>query len=266
MILKIEQDAAPLRRELENLSCKAMTLHRAHVSADILAKARLDQSVELPAEVAHRLRQVVRVSQNEIVELFDGSGLLVRGVIGSDGTLRVQTISKEQKTGPKLLLAQAIVNQSKLEEIVENATQLGADGFILFMATHSVAKLTSRTKHQVERLRRIATDAARQSERSHIPDVTEPVSFTELLTKLKESNSTLFVGEPRESCRLTDALKTLDSSQDVILVIGPEGGFTDTELEQFKAIGAKIVRYAPYVLRTQTAGLVGLSIIQSYVR
>lgn len=243
------------------LPCGPMTLHRAYVPTEILANAQIGQSLELPAEVTHRLKHVVRVSPNEVVELFDGAGLLVQ----ADGNFRVQSVTREQKIGPRLLLAQAMLNKSKLEEIVENVTQLGADGFIFFMATHSVAKSTNRTKDQVERLRRIATDAARQSERSDIPTLSEPMSFAQLITNLKEANAAIFVGEPRESSRLGDALKDADSSQDVILVIGPEGGLSETELAQLKSIGAKIVRYAPYVLRTQTAGLVGLSIIQSHL-
>lgn len=243
-----------------------MTLHRAYVSAEILAKAQIGQSIELPTVATHRLKQVVRVSPDEVVELFDGAGMLVRGTLEESGSFRVQTITRAQKVGPKLLLAQAMVNQSKLEEIVENVTQLGADGFILFMAAHSIAKLTIRTKDQVERLRRIATDSARQSERSDIPEVSDPVSFTELVANLKKSHATIFVGEPRESLRLTDALREIDSSRDIILVVGPEGGLSDAELVHLQAIGAKTIRYAPHVLRTQTAGLVGLSIIQSYVR
>ncbi len=238
-----------------------MTIHRAFVGPQILQTAKEKELLELPSEVAHRLLDVVRVKPDEIVELFDGQGLLVRGTVESRSSVRVQSINKAHKSEPKLILAQAMVNQSKLEAIVQDATELGVDSIILFSAAHSVAKVTDRTANQIERLQRIATDAARQCERADIPHLQGPLSFAELISRLTNTNS--YAGDARADEKLADALNVADASLDSTLVVGPEGGLSNSELAQLKNAGAQIVRYSPHVLRTETAGVVGLSIIQS---
>jgi len=238
-----------------------MSMHRAFVGPQILQNAKEKELLELPFEVAHRLLDVVRVKQGEHVELFDGQGLLVRGTVETRSSFHVQSVEKSHKTGPKLILAQAMVNQSKLEAIIQDATELGVESIILFSAAHSVAKVTDRIANQIERLQRIATDATRQCERSDIPGIFGPLNFAELIARISKSNS--FAGDARAALKLTDALKAADASLDSILIIGPEGGLSRSELDQLKSAGAQIVRYAPHVLRTETAGLVGLSIIQS---
>lgn len=245
-----------------------MTLHRAFVATKWLEQAQANSEINLPSDVVHRLYKVVRVSKDELVELFDGQGLCVLGHVVSANAphFRVESIEKRPQVGPRLILAQALVSQKKLEEIVQHCTEISADQFILFSARNSIAKVTNRNADQVERLNRIAVDAARQSERAEVPKVTGPFSFTELVSLLKAQDCVVLVGEPREKTRLVDVLLTIPKNQDIALVIGPEGGLTDDELKSLSDIGARSVCYAPHVLRTETAGLVGLSIIQSSIR
>jgi 16S rRNA (uracil1498-N3)-methyltransferase len=245
-----------------------MTLHRAFVAPEWLISATLNSSIDLPDDVFHRLSKVVRVSKDEVVELFDGKGLCVRGRLVSSQSPRFQIESIEQKAvgGAKLTLVQALVAPAKLEAIVQDSTELGISQFLLFAAKNSVTKITKRTSDQIARLQRIAIDAARQCERPDVPLISGPVGLAEMLLQLKERGALLLVGDPRVQTRLIDTLADRDLDQEIMLVVGPEGGLDDEELRALTQIGAKSVSYAPYVLRTETAGLVGLSIIQSLVR
>jgi 16S rRNA (uracil1498-N3)-methyltransferase len=172
------------------------------------------------------------------------------------------------RQGPSLTLVQALVKQDKLEEIVQHNTELGVHRFVLFAATRSVVKVTDRTRAQVERLSRIALDAARQCERSDVPTIEGPVVVSHLMPILAQEDGLVLIGEPREKNHLFDVLSNADVAglKNVVLIVGPEGGLDDNETLSFTAKGAVPVQYARHVLRTQTAGLVGMSIIQSFFR
>lgn len=235
-----------------------MTLHRAHVPAKWLAHSKPHSQLALPQEVLHRLTAVVRVSSGELVELFDGEGLCVRGYVRGD-RFEVESVEKKSKSGPRMVLAQALVARGKLEDIVQQATQIGADKIVLFTSKNCVTKITERSDEQIERLRRIAVDATRQCERADTPEIAGPIRFADLVASVQTTKA--FVGDPREQTHL---LGQIDSdAQEITLIVGPEGGLDLVELAALKQAGAKAVRYAPYVLRTEIAGLVGLSIIQS---
>jgi 16S rRNA (uracil1498-N3)-methyltransferase len=237
-----------------------MTIHRAYVPPKWLSEATPNSLINLPDDVVHRLCKVVRVTKDEVVELFDGEGLCVQGhVMGTQ--FQIAKLERRSKSGARITLAQALVATNKLELIVQHATELGVDGMVLFVAQNSVTKITKRTHDQVSRLQRIATDAARQCERADIPEIDGPLDFNDLIGVL--TGKTILVGDPREQIRLVDVIDK--GAQEIVLVVGPEGGLSPAEINALTRIGGKTVRYGPYVLRTETAGLVGLSIIQSQI-
>lgn len=247
-----------------------MTLHRAFVSTNLLDSASIGTAFDLSEDVAHRLIKILRLTTDEQVELFDGKGVLVRGRLVALGKsqILVETIERKSIQGVRLTLVQALVKQDKLEEVVQHGTELGVHQFIFFSAQRSIVKVTERTSSQFQRLEKIAIDASRQCERSDVPDVIGPLTFEKLLTQIVKPKILVFLGEPREAISLAKVLSEADQSEvdEVILIVGPEGGLDDSEIHALLRIGAKAVRYAPYVLRTQTAGLVGMSIIQSFFK
>lgn len=247
-----------------------MTLHRAYISETYLVSAVVGSAIVLPKDVSHRLLNILRIPLGVQVELFDGRGTLVRGCLNSkeSSLFLVSEIEIKKNTSVTLTLIQAMTKQDKLEAIVQPLTELGIDRFIFFNAKRSITKTTDRTAKQMERLERIAIDAARQSERSEVPLLTGPINFEELVPLLQNAKSLILVGEPRVSSSLSGVMSNMDVSQfdEVVLIIGPEGGLHETEMSVLKSVGAIPVAYAPHVLRTQTAGLVGMSIIQSFVR
>ena len=249
---------------------KNMTMHRAHVPSESLGTAKVGSDLTLPTNVYHRLARVLRISADEEVELFDGSGLVVRGNLVSHKAelFFVASVERNIRKGPTLTLVQALVKQDKLEQIIQPITELGVHRVVLFLAHRCLVKVTERTPAQIDRLKRIATDAARQCERVDVPVIDGPITFAELRLLLGGSEKLLLLGDPRAEVNLVDVMIKCDEEKihDVYLIIGPEGGLADEETSTLHHDGALLVRYAPHVLRTQTAGIVGMSIVQSFFR
>lgn len=202
---------------------------------------------------AHHLRDVLRIRPNDAVEAFDGRGNQARGVVTAvshDGVqLRLEEPRPTTAEAPlRLTLAVALLKGDKLTDVVRPATEIGVVAFRLFVSTNCEARELSAVR--LERLRRVAQEAARQSGRAVVPSVQPPVPFQALGLE-----GLVVVGDPAS----TTSLARLTGSQpwraasDVSVVTGPEGGLTDAEVESLVAAGATAVSLGPRVLRADTA-------------
>ena len=202
---------------------------------------------------AHHLRDVLRVRQGDAIEAFDGSGSQARGVVasvGQDGvglTLGPSTPSASEAP-VRLTLAVALLKGDKLSDVVRPATEIGVTAFRLFVSTNCEARELSSVR--LQRLRRVAQEAARQSGRAVVPVVEPPVPFTALRLE-----GLVVVGDPASTtplARLTGS-QGWQSASEASVVTGPEGGLTDAEVQTLVAAGAEAVSLGPRVLRADTA-------------
>lgn len=246
------------------------TLRRAHVEPTVL-DAIVDASLTLPPETAHRFTRVLRLADGTIVELFDGTGRVARGALDAAGT-RVSNVIVEQRGDglPPLILAQATAVTDKLELVVQKATELGVAHIALFDGARSQIRLKAdRLEKRQARLARIAEDAARQSGRAGVPEVSFVGSATALaqsalLRDRAAAGAPIAVGALAASAPLSEVLAAAPvETVGAVVVIGPEGGLDALEIAAFAAIGAVSVRLGAHVLRTETAGLVALAAMQA---
>jgi 16S rRNA (uracil1498-N3)-methyltransferase len=146
------------------------------------------------------------------------------------------------------------------ELAVETATEAGVDGVIPWRAARCVAKWEQgpRGEKALARWRSTVREAAKQARRPWVPTVSAPVSTAELARRVGEVERTLVLHESAD-----DVLRASDlpASGDVLLVVGPEGGISDAELDTLVAAGARTVRLGPDVLRASTAAAVALGAI-----
>ena len=168
-------------------------------------------------------------------------------------------------------LYQGISKADKLEFIVEKAVELGVNSITPLATEYCVAKIDDKkSDKKIDRLNKIAMSAAEQSKRHVIPEVKEPIEFTDLVNEvvLNDSTYNLLFYENAEGIKdtkklINDIKQKMSSSNDVVInvVIGPEGGFSKKEIEMAKSKGFRILSLGERILRTETAAVTALSIL-----
>ncbi|GAA0896990.1 16S rRNA (uracil(1498)-N(3))-methyltransferase [Pseudonocardia zijingensis] len=217
--------------------------------------ARLDGPEGRHAATVKRLRP------GEAVLLSDGRGGLAHAVVDAAGRdavdLTVTRRADAEPPAPRVLLAQALVKGDRGELAVELATEAGVDGILPWRAARCVARWEEgpRGAKALARWRTTVREATKQARRPWMPEVEEPVTTTALAGRVAAADLAIVLHEAAAE-RLTDV--ALPERGDVLLVVGPEGGVTDAELESLVAAGARPVRLGPEVLRASTAAAVAL--------
>lgn len=154
----------------------------------------------------------------------------------------------------------------KLELIIQKGTELGANHFIPFKAARSITKWDDKKGvKKLERFSKIALEAAEQSHRVVVPEISQPMTILELIKHSENYQVKIIAYEEeakqQEASNFHQALKTLKPSDSAILVFGPEGGLTEKEVQQLQEAGFICCGLGPRILRTETAPLYALSAI-----
>ncbi len=238
-------------------------MRRLFVPPGQLAAAR-EGVLSLTAEQARYLGLVLRLRDGDLVEVFDGRGTRLAArlsPLGGELALRLGEPARDEEATGSIVLAQALSKGEKLDWVVQKATELGVSRIVPFAAERSVVKLSAeRGAARVERLRRIAQEAARQCGRGDVPQVDAPAPWDDLLALPDQ--------DPALRAVLLDAdpglppLGQLDAGPRVLLVVGPEGGFSPGERQGAAAAGFVAASLGRRVLRTETAGLAAIAVVQ----
>ena len=232
-------------------------MHRLFVPPEQISDlVRLD-----PAQSRH-LEVVLRLGAGAELEVFDGRGARWPARIESPGVLRLGQRADPEGGAADVWLAQALAKGEKLDLVVQKATELGATRILPLAAERSVVRLDDqRAERRTGRLRRIAQEAARQCGRSHVPTVDVPCTVADLagLLRAEPERRGLLLDPEERSVRLSQAAR---GASRILLAVGPEGGFTPAERGEAAAGGFASVALGRLVLRTETAGLAALAIVQ----
>ncbi len=237
-----------------------------HVLADdIAAKTEGDTVLLAGAEARHAT--VRRVRAGERVTVGDGRGTWIEAecesIAASEVVLRVLDCVLRERPRPGIVLVQALAKGDRDELAVQAATELGVDAIVPWQARRSVSRWdAAKAAKGVARWTTIAREAAKQAHRAWLPEVREPVS-TEALAR--GASARTLVLEPRAAERVTDlTLRPGDGGDDdIVLVVGPEGGIDPDELAVLAAAGSRPVRLGDTVLRTSTAGPAAISVVSA---
>lgn len=207
---------------------------------------------------------VRRIRPGESLVISDGAGAVADCVVESADkrtlTARVSARRTAPRPVPPVTVVQAIPKSERSELAVELATEAGADAFIAWQAERCVARWDGdRAAKGLRRWQAVARSAARQSRRPWIPGVDGPVSTPRLCSVIAErtgAGALALVLHESAECPLADL--PVAQAESILLVVGPEGGVSDGELDALSAAGASAVRLGPTVLRTSTAAAVAL--------
>ena len=217
----------------------------------------------------NHIRNVLRMNPGEEVNVTDGTGEKVyRCAIASIGEDKVElNIMWAQEKGmelpSKIYLFQGLPKSDKMELIIQKAVELGVYEIIPMATARAVVKLDQKkAAAKVKRWQAISESAAKQSKRLLIPEVKEPVKFSEALKLASDLDVRLIPYELAEGMDGTRRIiQSVKPGQSVAVFIGPEGGFEEAEVELAKEAGFQAITLGRRILRTETAGMTVLSIL-----
>jgi len=217
----------------------------------------------ITGEEAQHISRVLRMKKGDEVTLCDGEGNFYEAVL-IDFSEKVVTAeilsSRRAETEPEVQITvfQGVPKNPKLETIIQKLTEIGAVRLVPVDTKRAVAKLDKENK--VDRLRKIAREAAKQSKRGIVPEVLSPVSFKEAVKMATEADLALIPYEEEREVSLKKALSG-KTPKTVSVMIGPEGGFDSEEVKLAMDSGIASVTLGKRILRTETAPLVVCSAI-----
>lgn len=236
----------------------------------IEARAITDDTALITGNLFCHMTRVLRLKIGTCVTLSDDAGTRYVGTIATIGrdhlTIRLGEDSPEPvlKRGPRVTLYQGLPKGSKMEFILQKCTELGVDFLAPFVSERSVARLPKdRETERSERWRRIVREAARQSNRATIPELLPVRVFCECAAAADEAVKIL-LWEEEKSNRLRSVLSSLPVPDSVAVLVGPEGGLSAEEASCAEAAGFIPVTLGTRILRTETAGMALLAVLQFY--
>lgn len=226
-----------------------MRVHRVH-----LAELTAGEHVLTGSDALH-LSRVLRVNPGARVRAFNGRGLEAEGVITEVAAVRVALQLEEPEASVveaalRVTVAIPLLKGNKLVDVVRQCTELGAAHFILLRTRRSDLKDLSAAK--LERLQRVAREAAKQSGRSVIPTVAAPIPLPELLQQLPAGGRAL-QADPQAVRTLNEIQAGAEHGGEQLIVTGPEGGLAPEEREMLQQAGVQAVKLGRRVLRAETA-------------
>ncbi|TAM70094.1 MAG: 16S rRNA (uracil(1498)-N(3))-methyltransferase [Microbacteriaceae bacterium] len=237
--------------------------------AEELGSASLGHEVALgPAESRHAVT-VARTRVGDRLVVGNGRGLTVRGTVltaaATAVVLRVDASASTPPAEPRLILVQALAKGGRDELAVQAATELGVDVVIPWSAARSVSRWDSQKALKGrERWASITREAAKQSMRAWLPTVQALATTADLERDAGERRMLVLApGAEFALSALTSGDAGWGDTRDLELVVGPEGGIADDELERFQAAGAQLVRLGDTVLRTSTAGPAAIAVLNA---
>src|SRR5580704_4628460 len=206
---------------------------------------------------AEHLSRVLRARVGQEFDITTGNGVR-RGRITSIEQDRVELELGDEIPAPvagQVTVALSIFKFDRMEWAIEKCTELGVEHIVPVIARRTESHLAAAAARRVERWQRIARQAAEQSRRSAIPEVSQPIKLKDALAL--PGSTRILLSESEEDLTLKDALQSADAG--VVLAIGPEGGWTDSELIQFRDAGWLSASLGNTILRAETAAIAAVA-------
>lgn len=225
------------------------------LDADSLDRAlREGTEVELPEKAAHHARRALRLRNGETVTVFAGTGREWQGEIRIErdaAWVKLNDSEEPLRESPvRMTLLQAFVSPEKLDWIIEKAVETGVTDVVLTPAARSVTRLSGeRLEKRLEKCRDIARGAAEQCGRNVVPGIRAAKSLEEALKSVEADARLMLAPGAHNPAKLEKPMKK------IAFAVGPEGGFSDEEIQLSADLGWSPVLLGPRVLRTETAGI-----------
>jgi 16S rRNA (uracil1498-N3)-methyltransferase len=234
------------------------------------------EKVVLVGQQAHQINNVLRKKAGEHIIVLDN--------LGAEYEIELKTIEKKKVTGQikeereatgeptvEITLYQSLLSREKFEWVLQKCTEVGVKRFVPIETSRSIVRKESINANKVNRWKQIIQEAAEQSGRGKIPELAQAANFKEAITKIDDFNYKFMMHPLRRSVSeastqaegegLRRYLKDNKKNKRIALFVGPEGGFTEDEVQSAKYNNIVLINLGRRVLRTETAAMVTSSLI-----
>ena len=216
----------------------------------------------LSNEDSYHIIKVMRMNIGEKIEIIYNQKLYICEIVNLDNNVNASIIEEKDinnEMDVKVIICQSLVNEQKMDLILQKGTELGAYEFYPYKAVNCVVKENNKSDKKIVRWQKIVKEASEQSKRNIIPKVNNMVDINELIKIPASLKLICTVNEVTKNIK--KELQVHSECDTIIIVVGPEGGFAKQEEEKFIENGFIPVSLGKRVLRTETASLVALSMI-----
>jgi 16S rRNA (uracil1498-N3)-methyltransferase len=224
-----------------------------------------DPFISVMGEDVRHIRTVLRKGPGDLLTLLDGQGgeYTVRITTIERSKIDAEIIGRRERTtaSPVVILGQGLPKSDKMDWIVQKATELGVSAIVPLVTERTIVKIKDEEK-RVARWQKICREAAMQSDRPDIPMVEAIRPFGEFVGPLAPGPRTLLLFPWEEGTQpIKMVLRRTQGIEKVVVLIGPEGGFSQAEVDLAKKKGFHLVSLGPNILRTETAAVAVLSMV-----
>ncbi len=226
--------------------------------------------VAIPQPQARQIARVLRLAPGDQIVALDDTGVEYEVVLtdvdakGASGKVvdRRPALGEPQR---RIVLYQALLKSDRFELVLQKCTELGVSAFVPFVSGRTVVRERAKghTRSRVDRWLRIVTEAAEQSRRGRIPTILDPVTLQEAVEGASGTTIMPWEDERDSGLRTTisQALTEADGASDVAIIVGPEGGFAEDEVDFAREHGVRVVNLGRRILRAETAAIAAVSAV-----
>ncbi|MEO0092517.1 MAG: RsmE family RNA methyltransferase [candidate division WOR-3 bacterium] len=217
--------------------------------------------LRISGQEAHHISRVMRHKIGDVIYVTDGEGNEYQCTIdkiNNDIEANIVNVNRKARE-PKLkvTLAQSIIKGFRMDIIIEKATELGISEIIPVITERTIAQVSEK---KAERFKNIAFAAIKSSTRTLLPQISSPLTFSQLLNKINDYDLAILAWEEEKQKRLADIIGGRNFRK-ILLIIGPEGGFSKDEVQKTLNFGVKCFSLGPRRLRAETAAIAALSLL-----
>lgn len=215
----------------------------------------------LSSDDSYHIKKVMRMNLGDKIEIVDDKKVFICEIITLD-PVKAKIVKEEavdNENDKKIILVQSLINETKMDFVLQKGTELGVNEFYAFKAKNSVIKENDKSNKKIVRWQKIVKEASEQSKRNIIPKVNDIVDINGLCKIEADVKILLTVNEMTKNIK--NVLKEIKKYDTLIIVVGPEGGFTPQEEETLIKNGFISTSLGKRVLRTETAGMAIVSMI-----
>jgi 16S rRNA (uracil1498-N3)-methyltransferase len=229
---------------------------------------KLDDSnlIEVSGDEAHHAIKVLRINVSEEILISDGAGNWVRASVENiekkTFTAKVLERGFQPEKSPRLIVVQGLPKSDRVKDAIEILVESGVDLIIPWQADRSISKWQ---KDSLDKWQSAAVAATKQSRRYRKPEIIDGLSLSQLL-EIESENSAVLVMHESATTKLSEVVTSkFAGMSEIIIVIGPEGGISESELTVLEGAGAHIVGLGPEVFRSAHAGGAALSAVSALI-
>ena len=222
--------------------------------------------IEVSGDEAHHAIKVLRTSVGEEILISDGAGNWVRASVENiekkTFTAKVLERGFQPEKSPRLIVVQGLPKSDRVKDAIEILVESGVDVIIPWQADRSISKWR---QDSLAKWQSVAVAATKQSRRFRKPEIIDGLSLSQLL-EIESENSAVLVMHESANTKLSEVVTSKFSGMsEIVIVVGPEGGISDNELELLQSTGAHIVGLGPEVFRSAHAGGAALSAVSALI-